>query len=257
MSQVTQAHCNRCGHSTKHDILAIEEREDDDDGGYTCETYEMLNCRGCGSVKLRYTDQYNEMVHVVYYPPAIARREPGWVRDDIISDLTGNEPRVPTHVCQLMREIYNALQSDSRRLVAMGIRAVLESVMIDKVGDKKRFKANMDAFEAAGYLSVRQRGHLDTILEAGHATIHRGWEPTKADIVTLLDIAESLIQVAYLHDQPADTLSRQIPPSKKCHDKTAGYCRRQSPTLFAEETEGSHNRGATHRCLSEAAQACP
>ena len=40
----------------------------------------------------------------------------------------------------------------------MSIRAALKSVMIDKLGnDKQTFKANVDAFVAAGYLSVRQR----------------------------------------------------------------------------------------------------
>jgi hypothetical protein len=57
----------------------------------------------------------------------------------------------------------------------MGIRSALENVMIDRVGDQRYFKINMDAFQKAGYLSVRQRGSLESILEAGHAATHRGW----------------------------------------------------------------------------------
>lgn len=84
--------------------------------------------------------------------------------------------------------------------------------MIDKVGDQGLFKANMDAFQAADYLNVRQRGHLETVLGAGDAAIHRGWQPTESQIAILLDITEAIIEGAYLHDQPADTLSRSIPP---------------------------------------------
>lgn len=46
----------------------------------------------------------------------------------------------------------------------MGIRAALESLMIDKVGDNGSFKANMDAFQVADYLNGRQRGHLEAVL---------------------------------------------------------------------------------------------
>ena len=78
--------------------------------------------------------------------------------------------------------------------------------MVDKIDDQHNFKQNMDAFQNAGYLSERQRGHLDAVLNAGHAAIHRGWEPT------LLDITEGIIEVAYLHDKAADTLDREVPP---------------------------------------------
>jgi hypothetical protein len=124
------------------------------------------------------------------------------------------------HIGFLMREVYVAVHNDARRLAAMGIRASLESMMIDKVGDKGSFKANMDAFQAADYLNGRQRGHLEAVLGAGDAAIHRGWEPTANDIVVLLDITEAIIEGAYLHDQSADTLNRRIPvrpprPSRK------------------------------------------
>ncbi|HME22075.1 MAG TPA: DUF4145 domain-containing protein [Acetobacteraceae bacterium] len=115
-----------------------------------------------------------------------------------------------------MYEIYTAVHNDSRRLAAMGIRAALERVMIDKIGsDQGTFKNNTDAFDKAGYLSVRQRGHIDTILEAGHAAIHREWQPSDQDIITLLDITESVIEAAYLHDQLSNALDRKIPPGPR------------------------------------------
>jgi hypothetical protein len=123
-------------------------------------------------------------------------------------------PPVPVRIVTLMREIYTAVQNGLTRLAAMGIRATLESVMIDKVGDKGSFVKNMDAFQEANYLSVRQRGHLDVMLDAGHAAIHREWVPTGNDVKVLLDITESIIQAVYLHDQPTNALSRKIPRRK-------------------------------------------
>jgi hypothetical protein len=58
----------------------------------------------------------------------------------------------------------------------MGIRAALENLMIDKVGDQGRFKANADALLKAGYLSVRQEGTLLSILDAGNPFYTGRWE---------------------------------------------------------------------------------
>ena len=93
----------------------------------------------------------------------------------------------------------------------MGIRAVLEAVMRDRVGDHGNFKAMVDEFQKAGYLSLRQAGSLDSILEAGHASIHRGWESTEQDITTLLDITEAVIETTYLHERRAQDLDSRVP----------------------------------------------
>jgi hypothetical protein len=66
------------------------------------------------------------------------------------------EVTIPDSLIDLMEEIYTAVQAGSRRLSAMGIRALLETVMIQKVGDKGSFKANVDALLEAGYVSMRQ-----------------------------------------------------------------------------------------------------
>jgi hypothetical protein len=209
---ITQANCNRCGRSTNHDILAAQhqQRIDEEDRSKVNESYEMLKCRGCDNVTMRHTrlggtgDPY-----IVYYPPPIARRAPLWVSDHFFSLRSAAD--VPEEICDLMREIYTALQNASHRLAAMGIRAVLERMMIDRVGDRGNFKATMDAFQEAGYPSLRQAGILETVLEAGHAATHRGWIPTSQQILDLLDITESIIENVYLHEVYGRGLEPEIP----------------------------------------------
>jgi hypothetical protein len=83
--------------------------------------------------------------------------------------------------------------------------------MVDKIGDQGTFKANMDDFHKAGYISTRQYQILDSILDASHATAHRGWEPSDQDINTLLEIAESTIASAYLHEDLVRKLYEKVP----------------------------------------------
>jgi hypothetical protein len=162
MSQeITPAHCNRCGWITNHDIVASElglSHEEAEPGIYFSDAYDMLKCRGCGSITMRHTWGYPAPAEVTYYPPRVARRTPGWADPDLF------EETVPRPICKLMAEVYTALQNNSCRLAAMGIRSALENVMVDRVGDKGTFTTNMDAFQKAGYLSVRQQGTLDSIL---------------------------------------------------------------------------------------------
>lgn len=114
-------------------------------------------------------------------------------------------------ICALMREVYSALDNGSLRLAAMGIRAALENLMIEKVGDRQSFKANIDALQKAGYLSLRQAVALDTILEAGHAAVHRQWKPKSGDIDTVLEITNTLIESVYLHEESVRNLDKRVP----------------------------------------------
>ena len=93
----------------------------------------------------------------------------------------------------------------------MGIRAALDAMIIDKVEDQGSFRRNVDEFVKAGYLSVRQRQTLDAILDAGHAAVHRGWNPTADDINKLLDIAEGMIATIYIHEGGAQNLEEKVP----------------------------------------------
>src|ERR1051325_11664037 len=172
MQGITQAHCNACGRSTNHDILGVDRQTYDDwSDVQTLYLYEMLKCCGYGSVRMRiiYMSTQDEINHEVYYPPAIARHPPPWVAG------APDSPKIPLPIRLLIKEVYIAAQNNLLRIAAMGIRAILENVMKEKVGDRT-FKKLIDEFQKAGYVSTRQAGTLDSILEAGHAAIHRDWE---------------------------------------------------------------------------------
>lgn len=216
-STTTLAHCNECSGERNHDVLHVEKvRYDEPEHGFWgIQEYEMLKCRGCGSVKIRYREWSSEDYDVqgqltprtVYYPPAVFRTEPKW-----LTDLSIEAGFDEGNIYDLLKEIYVALRNDQRTLAAMGIRALLERIMIEKVGDKGSFSENLISFEKAGYVSRLQRERLETILEAGHAAIHRLYKPSMEDSVTLVDIAESIVESLYIHGDKVDRLKKAIPP---------------------------------------------
>jgi hypothetical protein len=229
LGDIEREYCKRCDGGTNQEVIGYSHRFERDP--YMEESsqhiiHEMLRCRGCDTVIMR---EHREIERedippsVIYYADGTSseiyfkrlanelnrRNKPAWLGKEL-----------PLLVQSLVNEIYSALDNGLFRLTAMGIRSMLENVMKERVGDRP-FKVLVDEFQKAGYLSTRQALSLDAIIEAGHATIHRGWEPTREDIDTLLDITESLIETVYLHEDRARELDKRVPRREK-PDQSSG-----------------------------------
>lgn len=215
-----KSHCNRCQRETNQDILhseTVKWEDPSDDENYppTCGTdiYQMLKCCGCDLISFkhvdwmqgRYDDKGNDVPEIYFYPPAIYRTEPKWIYD---LDWFNDEQ---SFVRKLLKEIYNSLHNGGRRLATMGIRALIEHVMVKKAGDQGSFVKNIDKFAGQGLISISQKDILSAVLEAGHATIHRAYSPTIEDLHTCMDIAESIVEAIYIHPSKAEILKNNIP----------------------------------------------
>lgn len=207
----TKAHCNKCGGDRNHEVLHSEKSEWEDKVNPVSgdDTYETLKCLGCDNIKLRHTSSCSAVDENIinYFPPAIFRRTPEWF-DELWSELHLDYKFVEI----LLKEVYVALQNNLPSLAAMGIRSLIEKVMVSKTGDQGGFVNNLAAFEKLGYVSRIQRERLETILEAGHATIHRTFIPSTKDVITLVDLTEHIVETVYLHEAKVDELKKRVPP---------------------------------------------
>ena len=217
MRNETDSYCNGCTGLRRHEVLYrkdfswYEDIADRDNTVYLDETYEVLECLGCSTVSLRHKsspfdpNEHESPVTVAYYPPAIYRRIPEWIP---ALKASGSNPLV----CDLVQEIYIAIYDQSYRLAAMGIRALLESVMIDKIGDQGTFAKNLKKLGEEGFISKRQEQILSAVISVGNATIHRGVSPTDQEVVTSLNIVESITELIYLGEKRASSIKKNIPP---------------------------------------------
>jgi len=172
-------HCNECGRQTNHSIL-FEKDKPWSDSQYEVsgsDSYMLIECCGCESVKLVHEHWFSEYtdfdgrptINKNYYPPSLYRPLPKWLwRLDEEWEVT-----------KLLKEVYSALQNEAPSLSVMGIRAIIEFLMIEAVGDNGSFIKNMNEFQNKGYISPIQKTELEKALEAGHASIHRGFIPEK------------------------------------------------------------------------------
>ncbi len=207
----TQAPCNECGGERNHEVLFTTKTHwsDNECSMQGDDEYEVLKCGGCDRVILRHTSWSSEDQGktVRFYPPPMFRKQPIWPISFYISPGT-------KFARELLNEIYIGIQNGSKMIATMGVRALLEHIMIDCVGDQGTFSKNLNEFTAKGFISVKQLATLEAVFEAGHATIHRSYQPSDMDIKTCVDIAESVIQTVYAHPTQAATLSKRVPKRK-------------------------------------------
>lgn len=97
----------------------------------------------------------------------------------------------------------------------MGIRALLESLMIKTVGEQGTFTANLEAFVSAGHVSRGQKQMFESTLEVGHAAMHRGFVPSAEAVVACLDATEHVVQSLYVFPAQSAELRKAIPKRKK------------------------------------------
>lgn len=93
----------------------------------------------------------------------------------------------------------------------MGLRAIIEAIMIDKVADNGSFSENLTRFYSRGFISDIQRQALQAALELGHASIHRGYVPDRFQLQTALDITENLVHLLYVLESHAKVGFHNLP----------------------------------------------
>ncbi|HXN88790.1 MAG TPA: DUF4145 domain-containing protein [Methylocella sp.] len=199
METVT-APCSHCLRQTHQNVRHSFEQALDEFGDYI-EVYQLLECAGCHSISLaNYSfGDSRECYRTRYYPPPAKREVPSW-RSEL--PLGGG----------LLDEIYEAMRGGQYRLAVMGIRALLERVMISKVDEHRTFEKNMNTLCEKGYISTVQRDAMNDILEAGHATTHRHFNPNEGDVSTALDITENILSAIYVNGEAATKVADRVPP---------------------------------------------
>jgi hypothetical protein len=145
---------------------------------------------------------------VRYYPSPVSRREPDWFWERWLADGETQS----SALTDLFLETYQAVAGGQLRLAAMGIRALLEQIMVTKVGDQGTFTKTLDTFHQKGFISLVQRDAMSAILDAGHAVTHRFFSPRKEELKTALDIAEGVFAAIYIHSDAATKIADRLPP---------------------------------------------
>ncbi|MDT7812849.1 MAG: hypothetical protein QOJ42_2765 [Acidobacteriaceae bacterium] len=153
--KIVYAPCSECLRKTKHEVLFETNQQDEE----TLDTFVMMSCGGCSAISMgrqrRWIDDGS--VDYTYYPSPVSRKMPTWM---FFWSLGLGKAKGDAAIGAVMMEVYQAVAGGQYRLAAMGIRALLEQVMIQKVGDLKTFDTKLDEFQRQGYMPWRMPREL-------------------------------------------------------------------------------------------------
>jgi hypothetical protein len=216
MPVVISCFCNSCARDTDHAVVWADTFTVDlPDGSGTGTRYQALRCGGCKECTLKKEKLYfsgipdpdepgEEVVETIYRPARLWRRAPDWVNEIEYrdADLKG-----------LLDEVYSATNDKQVRLLSMGVRSALDHVMTKILGgDIGPFDKKLEAMVQDGHLTKKQKENLNIVIDAGSASTHRGFKPSKELLDEMITVMESIIRDHYITGPMLNTAKLLIPP---------------------------------------------
>lgn len=204
--------CKKCAGETCHEILVSAYRYGESSNGdiQVWEHYRIVECRGCKEVSFLKEWQCSE--DAVFdergeerlknfqevYPSRIAgRRE--------LENLYELAPQVRS----IYQETHKALCNKQSILTGIGIRALVESVCKEKKAKGRNLKDQIDNLVEQGVLTKAGADFLHELRFLGNEAAHEVETHDENTLSIAMDIAENLLQNAYIIPKAAERLKKR------------------------------------------------
>lgn len=230
-AEIRLGHCPTCKRNQKCDVLAHENRHStsSEDDMWRDDDYYILECRGCSAVFFQQVFLFSEDLYaegtrdeaefVSNWPPERNRHEPEW-----LNDLLESKTRP---IWRRLRDVYGALNAGLGVPAAAAMRTVFDIAAVLLGADPEAsFEKKLNKLVDLGELASGDRKSLELLVDAGSASIHRGWEPDPAELNLLCTILESFVQRRFVFEKHTAKLDQSVPKkapkksSKKSSKKT-------------------------------------
>lgn len=111
----------------------------------------------------------------------------------------------------LILEIDRAIGNKLEALPTIGLRTLLDTVMVEKIGDAGNFQEKVKCFTKEGYVTPKMADALNHVLDAGSASAHRAYFPSKADLTTCVELVKHLMHGIYILSPNVDKVAENTP----------------------------------------------
>ncbi|MNK51521.1 hypothetical protein D3C87_704330 [compost metagenome] len=211
-----KTHCYNCNHDTNQDVLfhtsEIGPREiilRNDKGDDIKSVWEVVGniwhltkCRGCDKINfkhiLRSAPPVEKTDQVFYFPKRAIRPVPNWVIN------------IPIKYVDILREVYIAVNEQIFTLALTGIRTLLDIYIVEKIGDSGNFKQKIKKLVENNIITSSKAQVLETTIDAGNASAHRGYKPDQETLFQVLSIVENLLE-SEIVDRAVNQIKQKTP----------------------------------------------
>lgn len=206
---VKKAYCGMCdGDRNCATVGHFKDSGNDDEYYYWTREWNILRCLGCDYVFAQtvssnsedYSNDYGpngETITdyhetVVYWPALSKRKPPEWIDEIPTNSETGT-----LHTA--IAEVYGALNNDLKILAAIGMRTVFD-VAANSIGidENLPFVKKLRELVERHHIRESELSSLEIVVDAGSASVHRGWEPQPQELAAMMDVLEEFIFGAFI-----------------------------------------------------------
>ena len=208
---IRKAECSKCGGTRNCDIRGEHTDGYSDKHSWGQTVWYILECRGCENVFVEtvatnsedYSFDYaydgsDDAIMIMdetvrYWPSLSQRKKPEWMSEN------GIDAQNVDALDAALIELYGALDTDLRMLAAIGIRTAYD-IASELLGIEPTlgFAEKLDALVEGNHIGPLDKDRLETMVDAGSASVHRGWRPEPADLKTMMDVLEHFIHEAFV-----------------------------------------------------------
>jgi hypothetical protein len=191
-----------CSGQTEHEVLALVSTADNDGEVSFWSAYQTLACRGCRTISFRQCSSNSESGHY-----QVGENE--WETDEQIklypprtAETKGISPsdsfHVPDRLLGIYEETRGALRNEMPVLAGIGLRAIVESLCVDKQVAGGNLAKMIDSLASEGYLTKPQAQILHKIRTLGNKAAHEVTPHPTEQLELALNVVEHLIEGVYI-----------------------------------------------------------
>ncbi len=114
---------------------------------------------------------------------------------------------------EVYSEVKVAHEKNLYILASIGIRTLIDIIMIELVGNNGGFEKRLKKMLTGQHITPLQFNSLKVLIDSGNASAHRGFKPDKYIIELLLEIVNNLIQMR-AHTNKTNKIKKIIPKRK-------------------------------------------
>jgi hypothetical protein len=231
--KVRRAHCANCKDERNCSVEAkVEQRGGDDDFQWHTDWY-VLKCRGCDHVFVQTVSSnsedydnyyeyngstgatYNETIS--YFPSLTKRSKPEWLfQYSLMENPKG------LGLGSVLEQVYGALDNDLPTLAAIGMRTAFDLAAVQLGGKAEdSFNRKIEGLVSSSKLREKDKEMIAALVDAGSASVHRGWTPSQKELELMIEILESFIEENFIVPEKKRLLEeksrklRQTVPSRQ------------------------------------------
>ena len=200
-TKIIDCYCSECKHRTHHIVLGEGVNVSPDEDYFYRETLRVVKCCGCDNVSFdkEVEDESNVQYNQDGYEELVIEHISYPVKENSIEPLRSWE--IPTVVKTAYTESVEALNNGSLLLAAIGFRATVEALCLQKGIGTGKLVTMINKLRDKGIITAADCERLHEARFMGNESAHQIEKPDREHVLMVLEVINNILNNLYVIDK--------------------------------------------------------